>query len=213
MEVAALVGTAAAACAVVALVAVLLLARAGRARRDALAADLARSRADVDALNRRVTDLADELRETRRAAAADHEYVITSLSGEMEPTVVDAMLLPHGRPVRRTADLGRVLEDRLVVALGRRSSWSAVRLRDVAVRTVAFGHGVRRALSPDILDRAAAESQVARRRSRRTRRKELRDARRLLRSVNSANSVSSANSGNSGSSGSSGNSAKAQDVA
>jgi hypothetical protein len=180
----ALVGTSGAALAVVALVAVLLLARAGRsarARRQALAADLQRSRADVEALSRRVADLADELRETRRVAAADHEYVITSL-GEVvpgEPTVVDALLLPRRRPA-----LGRLLEDRLVDALSRRSgSLSSARFRDAAVRTLAFGHGVRRALSPDILDRAAAESQVARRRSRRIRRKELRDARRLLRSV------------------------------
>lgn len=196
----ALVGTAAAALGVVALVAVLLLARAGRARRDALAADLDRSRADVEALSRKVDDLADELRETRRAAAADHEYVITSLGGDVEPAVVDAVLLPQRRAPRRL-DLGRVLEDRLVATLGRRSTWSSATLREAAVRTVAFGHGVRRALAPDILDRAAAESQVARRRSRRTRRKELRDARRLLRTVSS------------GASDSSGNAAKAQDVA
>ncbi|MDX6326833.1 MAG: hypothetical protein QOK15_3187, partial [Nocardioidaceae bacterium] len=85
MEPGALVGAAAAALAVVALVAVLLLARAGRsarARRDALAAELARSRADVEALSSRVTDLADELQETRRVAAADREYVITSLGGD-----------------------------------------------------------------------------------------------------------------------------------
>jgi hypothetical protein len=190
MEPGALVGAAAAVLAVGARVAV-LLARAGRsarARRAALAADLARSRADVEALSRRVADLADELRETRREAAADHEYVITSLGGDGaagEPTVVDALLLPPRRPA-----LGRLLEDRLVGSLSRRGdSRTSIRISDAVVRTVALGHGVRRALSPGNLDRAAAESQVARRRSRRLRRKELRDARRLLRSVSSVNSV------------------------
>src|SRR4051794_32203360 len=187
MEPGALVG-AAAALAVVALLAVLVLVRSrrsARARREALTADLARSRADVEALSRRVTDLADELRETRQVAAADHEYVITSLGGETElgedpaVRVVDALLL---RP--RRAPLGRVLEDRLVGALSRQEgSGASAGLSGLVVRTVALGHGVRRGLSPDILDRAAAESQVARRRSRRARRKELRDARRLLRSV------------------------------
>jgi hypothetical protein len=188
MEPGALVGAAAAALVVVALVAVLLLARAGRsarARRDALAAELARSRADVEALSSRVTDLADELQETRRVAAADREYVITSLGGDAasgESTVVDALLLQPSGPARPR--LGRLLEDRLVGSLSRRGgSRGPGRISDVVVRAVALGHGVRRALSPDILDRAAAESQVARRRSRRTRRKELRDARRLLRSV------------------------------
>ena len=188
MEPGALVG-AAVALAVVAALAVLLLVRSRRsvrARREALTADLARSRADVEALSRRVTDLADELRETRQVAAADHEYVITSLGGETDlggedPSVrvVDALLLRPRRP-----PLGRVLEDRLVGALSRQDGTGAsARLSGLVVRTVALGHGVRRALSPDILDRAAAESQVARRRSRRARRKELRDARRLLRSV------------------------------
>jgi hypothetical protein len=139
----------------------------------------------VEALSSRVTDLADELQETRRVAAADREYVITSLGGDAasgESTVVDALLLQPGGPARPR--LGRLLEDRLVGSLSRRGgSRGPGRISDAVVRAVAFGHGVRRALSPDILDRAAAESQVARRRSRRTRRKELRDARRLLRSV------------------------------
>jgi hypothetical protein len=177
----ALAGAAAVTLGLVAALAVLLLARAGRsarARRDALAAELTRSRADVDALSRRVADLADELRETRRVAAEDHEYVITSLGGEVaEPAVVDAVLLQPQRPA-----LGRLLEDRLVGSLRGRPT-APGRVADVVVRAVALGHGVRRALSADIRDRAAAESQVARRRSRRTRRKELREARRLLRSV------------------------------
>lgn len=180
MEPGALVGVAAAALAVVALVAVLLLARSARARRDALAAQLARSHADVEALGRRVADLADELKETRRVAAADHEYVITSLGDPVpeEPSVMDALVLP-----RRRIAAGRLVEDRLIGSLRRSETGTPTLATEVVVRTVALAHGVRRALSPDNVDRAAAEAHVARRRSRRTRRKELRDARRLLRSV------------------------------
>ena len=54
---------------------------------------------------------------------------------------------------------------------------------DLAVQGVALAHGVRRAVSPATLDRAAAEAHVARRRARRTRRAELREARRLVRHV------------------------------
>jgi hypothetical protein len=208
MDPGALVG-AVAALSVGALVALLLLARAGRsarARRQALAAELARSRADVDALSRRVADLADELRETRQTAAADHEYVITSLGGEAGSGDVPAVQVVDARVLRpRPPALGRLLEDRLVGALRRQgASGSPGRLGGLVVRAVAVGHGVRRALSPDVLDRAAAESQVARRRSRRTRRQELRDARRLVRSVNPGGSVSSVSSVSS---------VKAQDVA
>ena len=52
---------------------------------------------------------------------------------------------------------------------------------DLAVQGVALAHGVRRALNPETLDRAAAEAHVARRRSRRVRRAEVREARRLVR--------------------------------
>ncbi len=181
----------AAACVVAAvLLALTSTARAARARRDTLAAELARSRADVAALSGRVAVLAEELEETRRTAAADHQYVITSLSGSggvagpagsraAEPSgndVVQAQLLPPRRPSR-----ARRVEDRLVDGLAGSGSSASGRLADLLVRTVALGHGLRRALAPEVLDRAAAESHVARRRSRRDRRRELRDARRLLR--------------------------------
>jgi hypothetical protein len=79
--------------------------------------------------------------------------------------------------------VGRVLQEQLVGALARQQDVSRLRARavDVVVRTVALGAGVRRALSPDVLDRAAAEAHVARRRSRRERRRELREARRVVR--------------------------------
>jgi hypothetical protein len=157
-------------------------ASADRAAHAALVAELARGREDVDVLARRVGELAEEVDRARADAALasrDREYVITSLGELGGPVDRPGPLAP---PRVRVA---RALEDRVVAGLARRRTGSPVRARavDVVVRTVALGHGVRRALTPDVLDRAAAESHVARRRSRRVRRQELRDARRLVRAV------------------------------
>lgn len=145
--------------------------RTARKRRDRLEEELTRSRADVEALAQRVDVLG------REVVAARREYVITSL-GDRD----DA---PAGTPPRPGPRVGELVEDRLVRSLARSDGGSGVRGRaaDLVVRTVAVGHGVRRAMSPEVLDRAAATAQVARRRSRRDRRRELRDARRLLRAV------------------------------
>jgi hypothetical protein len=151
--------------------------RDGRQQRERLDAELARSRAQIHALSERVEELAGELVDARRAAQevtrSDRGYVITSI-GNADPSVA----LP-ARPV------GEVVEEQLVEALARRRNGSPLRGRsvDAVVRAVALGHGVRRALSPDVLDRAAAEANVARRRSRRERKREVREARRLLRAV------------------------------
>ena len=80
-----------------------------------------------------------------------------------------------------------VLEEQAVSRLAEVDTsrpWGA-RLADAGVKALALGHGVRRALSEENRDRAAAEAHVARRRSRRTRRQELREARRLLRALRS----------------------------
>jgi hypothetical protein len=170
---------AAAVVAATALVVTVALLRSARAERERLDRELLASRDQVAELGRRVTELSQEVGETRRAAAADHDYVITTLgggSGERPP------LLPYDGAADRPA-VGRVLQDQLVGALARHQDGSRLRARavDLAVRTVALGAGVRRALSPDVLDRAAAEAHVARRRSRRDRRRELREARRVVR--------------------------------
>jgi hypothetical protein len=164
----------------------LLLAHAARRRRAALDAELARSRTDVESLSRKVEELSDEVVRARHAAELDREYVITSLAGEGGadvPPQVGAPHLPVTSPVR--PPVGQVLENQLVDALARRPQGSAARARavDLVVRTVSVAHGLRRALSPDVLDRAAAEAHVARRRSRRQRRREVRQARRLVRGV------------------------------
>jgi hypothetical protein len=181
-------GVVLAACAVLALALLAVLgiraarrSRAVQERRERLDAELAGSRAEIATLTRRVEQLADEVVDARRAAQEvvhrPQEFVITSL-GDAEPAEVERLVLPS-RPV------GKVVEEQLVDTLARHRRGSALRTRavDVAVRTVALGHGVRRALSPDVLDRAAAEAHVARRRSRRHRKREVREARRLLRAV------------------------------
>ncbi len=114
-------------------------------------------------------------------ADQDREYVITSL-GDPDAETAHVVRLTEA-PDRPAASA--LLEQQLLGTRARHRDRSALRARavDVVVRTVALGHGVRRALAPDVLDRAAAEAHVARRRSRRDRKREEREARRLLRAV------------------------------
>lgn len=172
-----LVGLAAAVLGVLTLVAVVLV-RSARAQRAQLAAELDRSRSEVESLGRRVEALTEDVHRAGRVAARDREYVITSLA-DVERGELPGRLMPGRPPVAQT------LESQLVDSLARAQGGSAVRARavDLVVRTVSLSHGVRRALSPDNIDRAAAEAHIARRRSRRIRKRELREARRLLRVV------------------------------
>jgi hypothetical protein len=158
--------------AVTLLVVAVVLLRATRDERERLDRELLTSRDEVAELSRRVAALSAEVTETRQ----DRDYVITSLADE-------APLLPYDEQ-RDRPSVGRVMEDQLVGVLARQDG-SRLRARAVGlvIRTVALGHGVRRALAPDVLDRAAAEAHVARRRSRRDRRRELREARRLVRGM------------------------------
>lgn len=159
-----------------------------RSRRRAAARSEARARAYEQRLVEsqdqieRLGDRLDALKvDVARAEAVartqrPEQYLITTLAdapGEPETAVA----VP-GRP--------RVdLQAQLVQALARHTDVSAARDRavDLVVQGIALAHGVRRALSPDTLDRAAAEAHVARRRSRRTRRAEEREARRLVREL------------------------------
>ncbi len=158
------------------------------AEKSALQVELARSQAAVGQLSAQVDALGLQLAEARRvlqdARSHQPEYVITSLTqkaatGDVSSTTSIAALLPA-----RTGPAAH-LEDQLVGALARHQDVSPFRAHvvEIVVKTVALGHGVRRALSPDVLDRAAAESHVARRRSRRNRKREEREAKRLLRAV------------------------------
>ena len=179
-------------CGVVALLVALVLvsrrASAERAGRQRLEQELAGARTDVAALGRRLDDLGHEVLQTREtaeraaarsaqlAARPEQDFLITSL-GHPDPVAPSSRQVAVRRP-------SSVLEERLVQVASRhggsRPGAAATRL---LVHAAAVGHGVRRALSPDVLDRAAAEATVARRRSRRDRKRELREARRVLRTV------------------------------
>lgn len=158
------------------------------ARRELAARDtaLAASQGALDDLSRRVEGLADEVAQSRQAVA-EREYVITTLASELtEPDLPprrDVVAVPARPGLVRT--VGAQAEERIVAFLGSTALAPRVRagVTEGLVRGVALAHGVRRALSADVLDRAAAEAHVARRRSRRIRRQELREAQRLLRQL------------------------------
>ena len=92
---------------------------------------------------------------------------------------------PSAVHVRLRPPPSALVQERFVGLLARYQNASAAKsvAVDVAVKTVALGHGVRRALSPDVLDRVSAEAHIARRRSRRDRRQELREAKRRAREL------------------------------
>jgi len=159
-----------------------LAVRRSRRRQAALDALLERSRSEVESLSAKVEQLSAEVQAGRAAqqrreqeleTVRERGYVITTLAGQAADA--GAVTAP-GRPLRR-------LEDRVLGGLAGDRSRLGSRAVDAVVEVMALGHGVRRALAPENLDRAAAEAHLARRRSRRTRRQEVRQARRVLRAV------------------------------
>ena len=182
------------ACGVVALLVALVTVRrraaAEQARRQDLEHALEQARTDVAALGTRLDVLGHEVLEARhtaeRAAArsaqpasrTEREFVITSLG--------DTEQHPPRQPAG-ASQTGSGLQPRLFAgllrAVSRHDGPPSGAAAELLVKAAALGHGVRRALSPDVLDRAAAAATVARRRSRRDRKRELREARRVLRSV------------------------------
>lgn len=185
-----LVGLAAALCAVALLSTALLVVSVRRSvrSRQLLEAQLAQSRQEVSELARAVAGLSRQVESAQRAGVAEREYVITTLAEAAGVAELGApgqsFAQPSIRPVTGAAVV-EVLEEQAVSRLAEVDTsrpWGA-RLADAGVKALALGHGVRRALSEENRDRAAAEAHVARRRSRRTRRQELREARRLLRAL------------------------------
>ena len=172
-----------------AVVVVALVLRGERSRRRQVDSELALARRQVEALEQRLDEVSAEVAETRRSSVpdrlAEREYVITTI-GEVDRTDIEPSRAGRlaAAPV---ASPGRMVEERLLETLARQRDGSRLRTSavGVAVKVTAASHGVRRALRPEVRDRAAAEAYVARRRSRRARRQELREARRLLRVVRS----------------------------
>lgn len=175
--------------ALVLLTAVLARRRAARSRRQ-LEERLAESQREVAELARAVAGLSRAVETSRRAATAERAHVITTLAEAADAAELGAARQPLAEPAIRPvtgAAVAEVLEEQVVSRLADVDTtrpWGA-RLAGAGVKALALGHGVRRALSEENRDRAAAEAHVARRRSRRTRRQELREARRLLRALRS----------------------------
>lgn len=171
-----------AAAAFVLMVVVGALAWSARSSRQPAGRALAQAQQDVEALAARVCELSAEVdrvrREGREHEGAGREYVITTLGSA------------PGQPPRDTGAValagpsaGALLQRRLVAAIRRSTADRPAEevLVTLAVRTVAVGHGVRRALSAENRDRIAWEMRRAARASRRSRRREVRAARREAR--------------------------------
>lgn len=182
---------------------VVLLRRASRRRAAERAREhaqqLARSQDRIDRLEDRIEALAKDVEQAssapRQGSAArgprSGDYLITSLVEHDDDRPVrggrrDEVAVPEAEVRSSTtlvAAVAGAVETQVVAALARHQGVSSLRDRvvDLGVHGVALAHGVRRALSAETLDRAAAEAHVARRRSRRVRRAEVREARRLVR--------------------------------
>jgi len=173
-------------------------ARSTRSGALAYEQQLAHSQQQIDRLGARVEELSADVARAESVARTStasrpEQYLITTLA-ELDSDD-EAVVSPRPsreavvrEPVARRPQLGAALEGRIVGALARHQGVSSVRDRavDLAVQGVALAHGVRRAMTPETLDRAAAEAHVARRRSRRVRRAEVREARRLVRHLRSS---------------------------
>ncbi len=130
------------------------------------------------ALAARVEELSGEVDRVRRGRDDERrEYVITTLAAPASDTASGTAADPA------TGSTGAVLQTRLVTAIRRSTADRPAEqvLVALAVRTVAVGHGVRRALSPPNRDRIMWEMRRATRESRRSRKQEVRAARRQAR--------------------------------
>ena len=143
---------------VVLLVVALLLVRASRGRRR-LENELAASREELAAVQRRLDALARQVEPRPLVGAA--EYVITT-AGEPEPEDV----VPAATPVPVS---GR--------------QFASLALGESLVRIVSFGYGVRRALSAENRNRIGFEMRREVRRSRKERKRVEKQARRHLRAA------------------------------
>lgn len=144
--------------AVAVLVIALVVLQAARRRRSR--AEVATLLAEREQLQRRVAEL------TRKAQAlqADdgQEYVITRIGDDRLPARRD--------PDRERS--GRRVPDQMVLSAA---------FGEPLVKVLSFGHGVRRALSPESRNRIGFEMRREMRRSRKVRRREMRQAWRQMR--------------------------------
>jgi len=145
------------------LAACLVAASAARARRR-LQDDLAASREELAAVQKRLDGLARKVASgaapTTRRASTEQEFVITTAVGPDVPSAATPDV-----PLRQLT--GR--------------EFASVALGESLVTLASFGYGVRRALSPENRNRIAFEMRREVRRSRKQRRRDLKEAKRHLR--------------------------------
>jgi hypothetical protein len=133
---------------------------------------LVATRDDVAALGKRVEALVPEA--DPRPVRTELGYVITDLS---EPG--DAVTWTDVSPLRRSEDSTEQPSE--APAEITTAAFASLALGESLVKAVAFGYGVRRALSPENRNRIAFEMRREVRRSRKQRRRELKQARRQVR--------------------------------
>ena len=122
------------------------------------------------ALTDRLEALSDEVEEQRRLVEE------TRSSQEVAPFVITGLVQePEVEVTPREAQIVQAIE-------ASKPQWvPAAPFREALVKTLAFGHGVRRALAPDNRDRIFLEMRAEVRRSRRQRKAEMRAVRKYLR--------------------------------
>lgn len=150
------------ACALVVMVAVCSAAVVlVRRERERTQVELARTRAEAAELKARVEALAP-----RAAAPAEpEEYVITSLGDQHE-------VAARGSSTRGSAEPAERIDGRLFVDIV---------ARETVVKAAALGHGVRRALAPEVRNRIRFEMKREVKRSRKARKDEYRRVRDEIR--------------------------------
>jgi hypothetical protein len=139
----------------------LAVALAGRRR---LERDLAATRADLEALSRRLDELVRRPASAPVAAGDRADYVITTLPDQAAPVPGD----PNGGP----AD-GQDADPR-----PSRTEFASIAVTESVVKVASFAYGVRRALSPESRNRMRFEMGREVKRARRQRRRDDREARR-----------------------------------
>jgi outer membrane murein-binding lipoprotein Lpp len=147
-----------------------LLAGAARKRRAELARALAEAHDDVQTLAARLEALTTEVEQTRQAVEQQ-----ATPAAHVEPYVITGRVLDEPGNGPDVAHIVSAIE-------ASRPVWVPAKpLRESLVHVVALGHGVRRALSPEVRDRIVLEMKAEVRRSRRLRKAEIRAVRRYLR--------------------------------
>lgn len=148
--------------------------RRGRAERAELAGRLDELRAEVRALAAKRQSARDRDRDRRAGGGAGaSEYLITRLGADLDYQDADYQDPGNDDPDRDDGPgEGRLVSNRVLLS---------ATFGEPLVKALAFGHGLRRAASPESRNRIGFEVRREVRRSRKVRRREMREAWRSMR--------------------------------